>query len=174
MPQLLKAWSAVGLDGSLLILCLISGVLAMYRGMTREVLTLANWVIAGGAAYLMFLQRPLAEDLGQKYSQNPVLMQIGMTAVVFLLTLIIIYVVTGRFADRVLDSRIGMIDRVLGFGFGVARGALLVVIAFMFYTKFFPITKEQAASIPNARSLSFVQDTSDRLQTMLEPLVGRN
>ena len=100
MPQLVKAWSAVGLDGSLLILCLISGVLAMYRGMTREVLTLANWVIAGGAAYLMFLQRAWAEDLGQKYGQNPVLMQIGLTALVFLLTLIVIYVLTGRFADR--------------------------------------------------------------------------
>ena len=172
MPQLVKAWSAVGLDGSLLILCFISGVLAMYRGMTREVLTLANWVIAGGAAYLMFLQRAWAEDLGQKYGQNPVLMQIGMTALVFLLTLIVIYVLTGRFADRILDSRVGMIDRLLGFGFGVLRGVLLVVIAFMFYTKFFPITKEQAASIPNARSLDFVQNTSDRLQIMLEPLVG--
>ena len=172
MPQLINAWSVIGLDGSLLILCLISGVLAMYRGMTREVLTLANWVIAGGAAYLMFMQRPLAEDLGQKYGQNPVLMQIGLTAMVFLLTLIIIYMLTGRFADRVLDSRIGMIDRILGFGFGVVRGALLVVIAFMFYTKFFPITKEQAVTIPNARSLGFVQASSDRLQTMLEPLVG--
>jgi membrane protein required for colicin V production len=172
MPQLLNAWSAVGLDGSLLILCLISGILAMYRGVTREVLTLANWVIAGAAAYIMFLQRPLAEDLGTKYGQNPTLMQIAMTAVVFLFSLIIVYVITGRFADRVLDSRVGMIDRLLGFGFGVLRGILLVVIAFMFYTKFFPISKEQAATIPNARSLGFVQTTSDRLQTMLEPLVA--
>ena len=147
MPQqLLKAWSAIGLDGSLLILCLISGVLAMYRGVTREVLTLANWVIAGVAAYLMFLQRPLAEDLGGKYGQNPTLVQIGLTAIVFLLSLIIVYLIAGRLADRVLDSRIGMIDRLLGFGFGVVRGALLVVIAFMFYTKFFPISKEQAAA----------------------------
>ena len=172
MPQLVKAWSAVGLDGSLLILCLISGVLAMYRGVTREVLTLANWVLAGGAAYLMFLQRPLAENLGTKYGQNPTLILIGLTAIVFLLSLIIVYVITGRFADRVLDSRVGMIDRLLGFGFGVVRGILLVVIAFMFYTKFFPIQKDQAATIPNARSLGFVQASSDRLQTILEPLVA--
>ena len=172
MPQLIKAWSAIGLDGSLLILCLISGILAMYRGVTREVLTLANWVLAGAAAYLMFMQRPLAEDLGTKYGQNPTLMQIGMTAIAFLVSLIIVYVITGRFADRVLDSRVGMIDRLLGFGFGVLRGILLVVIAFMFYTKFFPISKDQAASIPNARSLGFVQGASDRLQTMLEPLVA--
>jgi membrane protein required for colicin V production len=172
MPQLVKAWSAVGLDGSLLILCLISGVLAMYRGVTREVLTLANWVIAGAAAALMFQQRPLAEDLGTKYGQNPTLILIGMTAIVFLLSLIIVYVITGRFADRVLDSRVGMIDRLLGFGFGVLRGILLVVIAFMFYTKFFPISKDQAVGIPNARSIGFVQGASERLQTMLEPLVA--
>lgn len=170
MPQLVKAWSTVGLDGSLLILCLISGILAMYRGMTREVLTLANWVIAAGAAYLMFLQRPLADDLGQKYGQNPVLMQIAMTALAFLLTLIVVYIITGRFADRVLDSRVGMIDRLLGFGFGVVRGGLLVIIAFMFYTKFFPIAADQAGSIPNARSLGFVQSASERLKIMLGPL----
>ena len=172
MPQLVKAWSAIGLDGSLLILCLISGVLAMYRGVTREVLTLANWVIAGGAAYLMFLQRPLAEDMGNKYGQNPTLVQIGLTAIAFLLSLIVVYLITGRFADRILDSRVGMIDRLLGFGFGVLRGILLVVIAFMFYTKFFPISKEQAGTIPNARSIGFVQGASDRLQVRLEPLVA--
>lgn len=172
MPQLVKAWSTIGLDGSLLILCVISGVLAMYRGVTREVLTLANWVIAGAAAYLVFQQRPLAEELGQKYSQNPTLVQIGLTAIAFLVSLIIVYVITGRFADRVLDSRVGMIDRLLGFGFGVLRGILLVVIAFMFYTKFFPIAKDQTATIPNARSLTFVQNASDRLQSMLEPLVA--
>lgn len=171
MPQLLNAWSAIGLDGSLLILCLISGVLAMYRGATREVLTLANWVIAGAAAYLMFLQRPLAEDLALKYGPSATLMQIGLTSVAFLLSLILVYVLTGRLADRVLDSRVGMIDRLLGFGFGVLRGVLLVVIAFMFYTKFIPISKEQAATIPNARSIGFVQSASERLQTMLEPLV---
>ena len=172
MPQLLKAWSAIGLDGSLLILCLISGVLAMYRGATREVLTLANWVIAAAIGYLVFLQRPLAEELGQKYGPSATLMQIGMTAVAFLLSLIIVDVVTGRLADRVLDSRVGMIDRLLGFGFGVFRGVLLVVIAFMFYTKFFPIPKDQAATIPNARSIGFVQSASERLQTILEPLVA--
>ena len=172
MPQFVKAWSAIGLDGSLLILCLISGVLAMYRGVTREVLTLANWVLAGGAAYLMFLQRPMAEEMALKYGQNPTLVQIGLTAIVFLVSLIVIYLITGRFADRVLDSRIGMVDRLLGFGFGVLRGILLVVIAFMFYTKFFPISKDQAASIPNARSIGFVQGASDRLQVMLEPLVN--
>jgi membrane protein required for colicin V production len=171
MPELMKVWSAIGLDGALLILGLVSGILAMYRGFTREMLTLANWGIAAGAAYLVGNQRAVAEDLAQKYQQNPTLVQIGLAIVAFLLVLVLMYLFTGRMADRVLDSRIGMIDRMLGFLFGVLRGALLVVILFAFWVKFFPIPKEQEASLTNARSLPYVQRASDALSAALEPLV---
>jgi membrane protein required for colicin V production len=176
MPQAvseaLKIWSYIGLDGSLLIIGLLSGVLAMYRGMTRELLTIANWVIAAGAGYLLFNQKDLAESLAKNYGQQEKLMQIAMAIIAFLSVLIVMYLITGRIADRILDSRIGVIDRVMGFGFGVARGVLLIVIAFMFYTKFFPISKEQEAGIPNARTLPMVRNMSDGLATTLEPLVG--
>ena len=34
----------------------------------------------------------------------------------------------------ILDSRIGALDRTLGFLFGLARGLLIVVVAFLFFS----------------------------------------
>ena len=38
----------------------------------------------------------------------------------------------------ILDSRIGALDRTLGFLFGLARGLLIVVVAFMFFSWLVP------------------------------------
>ena len=53
-------------------------------------------------------------------------------AAMFVVVLIIVHLITSRISDTVLDSRVGAIDRILGFAFGVARGFVLVVIPFMF------------------------------------------
>jgi membrane protein required for colicin V production len=46
------------LDAILLGIALISGMLAMYRGLTREVLSILSWALAAGAAVVfgLFLQ----------------------------------------------------------------------------------------------------------------------
>ena len=46
--------------------------------------------------------------------------------------MIVVHLITARISDTVLDSRVGAIDRILGFLFGVARGFVLVVIPYMF------------------------------------------
>ena len=64
--------------------------------------------------------------------------QIVVGAIIFLIVLIVVHLVTARLSDAILDSRIGMIDRILGFLFGIARGFVLIVIPYMFYEAFFP------------------------------------
>ncbi len=50
-----------------------------------------------------------------------------------LIALIIISFITSRIADFIIDSRIGALDRTLGFLFGAARGLLLLVVAVAFW-----------------------------------------
>ena len=47
-------------------------------------------------------------------------------------------IVTVRISDMILDSRIGALDRTLGFLFGLGRGLLIVVVAFLFFTWLVP------------------------------------
>ncbi len=123
------------LDGILLAIMLISGVLAMIRGFVREVLSIASWVAAAVAAY--FFYGSLKPFVLQHVANDTLATAIAAGAV-FLVTLILVSYITMRISDFVLDSRIGALDRTLGFVFGAARGFLLVVVALLFFNWFVP------------------------------------
>ena len=54
-----------------------------------------------------------------------------LIAVVFIASLIIFSLLTANVSERVLDSRVGAVDRTLGFVYGLVRGLILVVIAYL-------------------------------------------
>ena len=87
--------------------------------------------------------------------------QIAIGAVIFLIVLIIVHLITARISDAILDSRVGMIDRILGFLFGVVRGFLLIVIPYMFYEAFFPDEEQHFPWVREAKSLPYIKSTGD-------------
>ena len=58
----------------------------------------------------------------------------------------------------ILDSRIGALDRTLGFLFGLARGLLIVVVAFLFFSWLVP-DKQRPDWITGAKSRMVLQGT---------------
>ena len=127
------------LDAALIAVCFISGLLAMYRGFAREMLSIVSWAIAAAAVlYFVIYHKPFAQDMAQQMGTQVAVAQIVVGAVIFLIVLIVVHLITARLSDAILDSRIGMIDRILGFLFGVLRGFVLIVIPYMFYEAFFP------------------------------------
>src|SRR4029078_2188726 len=85
---------------------------------------------------------------------------------VFLLTLLIVSVITVRISDMVLDSRIGALDRTLGFLFGLGRGLIIVVVAFLFFAWLVP-TGKQPDGVRNAKSRVVLENTGEWLQALL-------
>ena len=79
---------------------------------------------------------------------------------------LIVSVITVRFSDMVLDSRVGALDRTLGFLFGLARGLIIVVVAFLFFAWLVP-PRTQPTGSPNAKSKVVLQSTGDWLMSML-------
>ena len=111
---------------------LLSALLASVRGFTREVLAIASWVIAAFAAYSL---HPSMLHYATPYISNPQIALAVTIAVLFLGVLVIVSLVTVKISDLILDSRIGTLDRSLGFLFGAFRGFLIATIAFMFFDK---------------------------------------
>ncbi len=107
----------------------ISGLLAAVRGFTREVLAIGSWAVAAICAYFFY---PKASPLVVQYiTKNPPALVHGIASgVIFLATLFVAYIITAKLSDFILDSRIGALDRTLGFLFGAARGFLLAVVGF--------------------------------------------
>jgi membrane protein required for colicin V production len=136
------------LDGILVVVMLVSAVLAMIRGFTREVFSIGSWVAAAAATYFLW-QRVLPYTLRYIDDRN---LALGVTVVgIFFITLLVVSLITMRISDFVLDSRAGPLDRSFGFIFGALRGLILVVIAVLFLN-FFIAPDRQPTWIAEAKS----------------------
>jgi membrane protein required for colicin V production len=151
------------LDIILLTVMLVSGLLAMIRGFMREVLSIAAWALAAIAtiyAYSRLL--PTAKQ----YFNNDFVAAAAVIGGVFIVTLIVVSVITVRVSDVILDSRVGALDRTLGFLFGLGRGLLIVVVAFLFFDWLVP-TRSQPEWVRSAKSKVVLQSTGDWLREQL-------
>jgi membrane protein required for colicin V production len=157
------------LDAALIAVCFISGLLAMYRGFAREMLSIVSWTVAAAAVlYFVLFHKPFAQEMAQQMGTQVAVAQIVVGAVIFLIVLIVVHLITARISDTILDSRIGMVDRVLGFLFGVVRGFILIVIPYMFYEAFFPDPNQHLPWVREAKSLPYIKGTGDSLRYVLE------
>ena len=84
----------------------------------------------------------------------------------FLGTLLIVSIITIKISDMILDSRVGALDRTLGFLFGLGRGLMIVVVAFLFFAWLVP-DRSQPEWVKNAKSRVVLQGTGDWLMSML-------
>jgi membrane protein required for colicin V production len=157
------------LDAALIAVAFISGLLAMYRGFAREMLSIVSWLVAAGAVlYFVLYHKPFAEEMAQQMGTQVAVAQIVVGALIFVIVLIVVHLITARLSDAILDSRIGMIDRILGFIFGVFRGFILIVIPFMFYEAFFPEPEQQYPWVRDSASLPYIKTTGNALRSILE------
>jgi len=163
------------LDAGLLLIALLSGLLAMYRGFAREVLSILSWVAALAALlYFVLYHKPAAEELAKQFSVPVPVAQIAVGAVIFLVVLIVVHLLTARISDSIQDSGVGMIDRILGFAFGLVRGFVLVVIPYMFYEQFFPDPSTQFDWVRNARSLPYIKSAGSSFRDILVKVVPQS
>lgn len=151
------------LDIILAAIMLISGFLAMLRGLTREILSILSWAVAALATLYFF---PKYQAQARVYIEPALLADAALAACIFLVVLIIVSLITVRISDGVLDSRIGALDRTLGFVFGLARGLVLVVIAYLFFTWLVP-EDTQPQWIRDARSLPILKQTGAGIVSLL-------
>ena len=116
----------------------VSGLLAFARGFVREVLGIGAWV---GAVAAAILGLPTMRGIVREWFSKPDWVDPVSFIIVFLVSLIILMVVAsilGRFVRR---SALGGIDRTLGLVFGLARGAAVVIVAYILGQMVFPIER---------------------------------
>src|SRR5579883_429611 len=107
-----------GLDIILIVIMIFSGFLAMLRGLTREMLSIMSWALA--ALVTLFAYTQFKNDM-RAMIDTPMLADAVLILSVFLLSLILFSIITINISERVLDSRVGAVDRTLGFVYGLVR-----------------------------------------------------
>ncbi len=151
------------LDLGLIVIVLVSALLSMLRGLTREVLAILSWGAAALAAYYF---HPLVLPYVRPYISKDTLAMAVAASAVFFVTLVIVSLITIKLSDAILDSKIGALDRSLGFLFGAGRGYLLCTIAFVFFTWLVP-DKSYPTWVENSKTKAWLMQTGESLQAML-------
>lgn len=116
-----------GFDIIVLIVVGVAAIGGFLRGLVQEVLSLAAWFLAAFAIY--YLHTPLTEGLSE-YLDSTVTTAILAFSLLLLIPYAAMKVIANNVGEASRGSVLGPIDRVLGFGFGAIKGALIVVFAF--------------------------------------------
>jgi membrane protein required for colicin V production len=159
------------MTGFALIVLLVVGVAAVggfLRGFVQEILSLVAWGVAILAIYN--LHTPLYEWLLPKVG-NPS----GAATLAFAVLLLIPYagmkLISGRLGETTRTSLLGPIDRVLGFGFGAIKGAIVVTCAFALLVLGYDAAWGIAGRpdwIKQARTYPLVNASADALVQLIE------
>ena len=112
-------------DISIIIFILISAIFSFTRGFSQEILSLISWVSAFFISYIFSIHIIGHID---KIINNLVISKIFSYLIVFVLSLFFLSFFTSRFSSSVKRSSVGMLDRSLGFTFGIARGYILLAL----------------------------------------------
>lgn len=141
-------------DGAVALVVVVSALLAYARGVVREVMAILGWIAAAVVAFLFAGRaQPLMDEIpviGSFLADSCELSVIAAFAAVFTLALVVVSLFTPLLSSVVQRSALGGIDHGLGFLFGVARGLVLVALAFFLYQTI--VTAQDIAMINDSRS----------------------
>lgn len=153
-------------DFVVLAVLLISAGLAFFRGLVREVLGIGAWL---GAAVAAILAEPQVKPLLVAHVQPDWLATGLAVGAVFIVVLIVLKVLIAWIAGHVQRSVLGGVDRALGFLFGLARGAFIIVLAYIVGGLAVPATQRWPEEVRQSRSLPLAADGARWLVEHLPP-----
>ncbi len=113
-------------DWVIMAVVLLSTLISLVRGFVKEALSLATWVAAFVVARLFHAQ---AAVYIAPYVETPSLQLLAGFAILFFGMLLIGSIMNWLIVVLVKATGLSGLDRLLGMGFGFARGLLLLVVA---------------------------------------------
>ena len=149
-------------DIIILLIILISAFFAFFRGFSLELLSVSGWVISFSASYIYgksFI------NIFNKLINN-ILISTGTSyLVVFLVVFIVFSFFTRKFSIYIKDSYVGLIDKTLGFIFGMLRGYLIISLSFFCFDYFYQGKKIDF--IENSKIIPIVKITNHAIIELL-------
>lgn len=154
------------IDGVVALVVVISALLAYGRGLVRELMAIVGWVAAAVLGFMFAPQvEPMVREIpvvGEFLADSCELSIIGAFAAVFAVALIVVSLFTPLFSSVIQRSALGGVDQGLGFLFGVARGVLLVAVAFFVYNTV--VTGEDYTLVDDSRSAAVFSQLTAQIE----------
>ena len=153
-------------DAVVLAVLAVSALLAFMRGLVQEVLGVGAWI---GAALVALALRPTVAPLLHGTVEPAWLADALAAGGVFLVVLVVLKIIISFIARFVQDLVLGGTDRALGLLFGIARGAFLVILAYILGGMVLPAADRWPEAVRDARMLPLVVDGAHWIVAQLPP-----
>lgn len=127
------------MDIAILIIVGISALIALGRGLVKEVLSIVGWVLAGAAVIYLL---PVLNPFTLKYIESGWMAGITTAAFILILFMIIWIYATAGVVGKIRTSKLSGLDRMLGLFFGVVRAFLLVVLMYILISWMMPVKSQ--------------------------------
>lgn len=127
------------LDVIILIVIGISALIALSRGLIKEVLSIVGWVL--GTAAIIYLL-PILSPIAEIYIKTGWMVGVVTSLFILIVFLICWILLTGRIVGKIRSSKLSNVDRMLGLFFGVARAFLLVTLFYILLNWMVPKDKQ--------------------------------
>jgi membrane protein required for colicin V production len=151
------------LDLGIIAVIALSAIFAFARGFVREALSIAAWV---GAAAITLYGFNYIYGMLIRFVTTPLLADLIAGAGLFVISLVVLTILTGYVARFVHSSALSPIDRTLGLIFGLARGVVLVSLAYLAVDVSLP-QNDRPGWIQEAKSERFLAKGADMLRDVL-------
>ena len=150
-------------DICVIVIVFISAVLAYLRGFVQEIFSIVGWLTAIAVTIYGFayIQAPMRQMISIE-----ILADLASGLLLFLASLVTISLLTRSVSNRVKDSLLNSLDRALGFLFGLIRGALVIIIAYIGLELLIPKNKE-LSWIAGARTIKLIDPAADILISII-------
>lgn len=158
-------------DGFVYATLFLAGAISLYRGFIREFLSLATWL--GGGIIAVSMADDATAFMKQYMNSGMGAAIIGVMGTYFLTVLFLSLL--GRMLLRYIKSGadVGKFDNALGLFFGLFKGGMIVVLAFILLTLVFQGREQYPPWLKNASTLPTVQKASLTVAKMLPSFLGK-
>jgi len=151
------------LDIAVAVVVLLSAWMAYSRGFVREAFSLGTWI---GAVAVTLYFYPQASHFAREHIQTQFAADLAAGGGLFVGSFFVLRMIGGAIAEAVASSEHNTLDRSAGFLFGLFRGGLLVVVAYMAFTWFVP-EDEQPPWLTEAKVTPMLQEGARKLSEVL-------
>ncbi|WP_404362400.1 CvpA family protein [Marinobacter sp.] len=128
----------IWIDWVIIALIAVSTLISLKRGFVREALSLVSWV---GAFIIARTFHPQMQALLEGTVETPMVRLVAAFAILFFGTLIVGAIINNMIGHLVKATGLTATDRVLGMGFGLLRGLVVVIVAIAF-TRYTPLAED--------------------------------
>ena len=151
------------MDIAILVIVGISALIALGRGLVKEVLSIVGWVLAGAAVIYLL---PVLNPFTLKYIESGWMAGIATAAFILIVFMIVWIYATAGVVGKIRTSKLSGLDRLLGLFFGIVRAFLLIVLMYILISWMMPV-KSQPDLLKKSKYFQIADNFAEPIEKLI-------